>query len=722
MKKLILTLSLMLLTAGAWAVPAKPGQWRTLQLADGTEVKAQLMGDEHVHYYVTEDGTRYVEQDGTYVVATDSQLRARQLNRTTAKSSARSRQMRRVSMGDKTHYLGEKRGLVILMYFPSTNFRSGNDSARYVRILNEEGYSVGSFKGSVYDYFKAQSGGQFELKFDVRGPYKAKNAVSFYGGNDSNGNDKNPDSLIVEAVKAAAPTVNFRDYDWDDDGEVDQVFILYAGKGEADGGAANTIWPHMYDLESTGKDLWIDGVRINTYACSNEVDANNQIEGIGCFCHEFSHCMGFPDLYDTMASGYGSSNFGMGDWDLMCQGSYNGETFQPAGYSIYEKWMSGWTEPIELDKEAVTVENLKPVSDGGEGYIIYNDGHRDEYYIVENRQKTGWDASLPGRGLMITHVDFDKDLWEQNTPNANVTQADVNSSEYLWKTNDHQRLTLIHADNKASLYDETNDLYPYGKKDSLTNTSTPKASLYNANTDGKKLMNKPILKITQNSDRTMSFEYPGKVGEGQQVQPVDTDGVLLKETFDQCAGVGGNDGNWKTNNFASKFVPDLEGWVANGDKAYGGSKCARFGTNSIVGELTSPLFKLNGDAVLTFRAAGWNTDGTMLELSLVAADGTEGAFTVDPASVTLESFAWTDFEVTLSGTGTAALKFTPVKRFILDDVNVVADQLPTAIRSIAHDDPARSLRIYTLDGRYMGTDDSVLPRGLYIIGGKKVVK
>ncbi len=718
MRKLILTLSLMLMTAGAWAVPAKPGQWKTLRLANGTEVKAQLVGDEHMHYFVTEDGTRYVEQDDTYVVASDSQLRARQMHRQPAKSSARNRMMRRVSMGDKTHYLGNKRGLVILMEFPSTPFRSGNDSALYVRILNEEGYSEGDFKGSVSDYFLAQSNGLFDLKFDVRGPYLAANAFKYYGTNDSNGNDQNPEALIVEAVKAADPTVDFKDYDWDNDGEVDQVFILYAGKGEADGGAANTIWPHMYELKYSENTLTLDGVLINTYACSNEVNPSNNIEGIGCFCHEFSHCMGFPDLYDTTNGSY-NANFGMGDWDLMCSGSYNGETFQPAGYSAYEKWMAGWQEPIELNKEAVTVENLKPLSEGGESYVIYNDGWRDEYYMVENRQKVGWDASLPGRGLMITHVDFDKEIWEQNTPNGYVTEDDIRYSlDVLTKTNDHQRLTLIAADNKLSLYNETNDLYPYGKKDSLTNTSNPKASLYNANVDGSKLMNKPLTAIKQNSDRTMSFQYLGSLN---AEQPEDPEGivVLLKETFDKCDGAGGNDNLWKTSNFASKFVPDLEGWES--EKAYGGYKCARFGNNSIVGVVSSPSFVLDGEAVLTFRAAGWNTDGTELALSLEAADGGDGEFTVEPASITLENFAWSEFEVTLKGNGTVRLTFTPAKRFILDDVLVAFDPVTTGIRTVATDN-GRSQRIYTLDGRYMGTDGSLLPHGLYIIGGKKVVK
>lgn len=723
MKKLLITLSLLVMTMMVGAVPAKKGLWRTITLSDGTEVRAQLAGDEHAHFFIAEDGRCFMPQGDTYVPTNDELLQARRLNHMPKKNVGLRRMMKKVSIGEQTHYTGKKKGIVILAQFQDTKFKTANNNAKYNKILNQEDYTEGSFKGSVADYFRAQSGGIFELEFDVLGPYTMNNNASYYGKNNSDGDDTNPDEMVVEALLAADSEVNFADYDWDGDGEVDQVFVLYAGTGEADGGAANTIWPHMYYLSATGKTQYLDDVIIDTYACSNEVTPSGSIEGIGCFCHEFSHCMGFPDFYDTSYSGW----FGMNGFDLMDEGSYNGNGFQPAGYSAYEKWMSGWLEPIELNKEEVIVENLTAISTGGEGYIIYNDGNRNEYYMVENRQKIGWDASLPGKGLMITHVDFDKDIWEQNTPNTKISANSEYVLYYGYKANDHQRFTIFHADNTESGYNTSTDLYPYSSNDSLTDTSKPAATLYNKNTDGKKLMHKPITDIKQNSDKTISFKFNKTVddpGPGPDPDPdpdpnpviEPTDEYLFYESFDKFNGKGGNDGYWSTQGMAydtKSVIFDNVGWTY--DVGYAGYQCARFGNNTKPGTTSTPTFRLFGEGVMTFKAAGWGNDDMTLNLSVQG----EGV-TIEPASLTMTSFAWTDYTVTLRGQGTARVTFKPAKRFLLDEVLVIDPSGTTAITTMSA--PSKAIRIYTLDGRYVGSDASVLGRGIYIINGKKVVK
>ena len=223
--------------------------------------------------------------------------------------------------------------------------------------------------------------------------------------------------MVIEACKKADSSVNFADYDWDGDGYVDQVYVVYAGKGEADGGASTTIWPHEWSLSSASYygdgsgTLTLDGVKIDTYACGGELNGSTgTIAGIGTMCHEFSHCLGYPDFYDTDYSG----GQGMGEWDLMDSGSYNGKWngghsdwpemnagYEPAGYTAFERWCAGWIEPIVLsDPQKIT--NMKPMGgtqeggivDHGDAYVIYMPGSKKtiegEYYMLENRQQAGW--------------------------------------------------------------------------------------------------------------------------------------------------------------------------------------------------------------------------------------------------------------------------------------------------------------------------------------------
>ena len=416
-------------------------------------------------------------------------------------------------------FTGTKRGLVILAEFQDTKFKRGHDREKYDCILNEPGYTTNEgFRGSVADYFRDQSGGLFDLQFDVVGPYTAANKYSYYGKNDEDGNDERAHELIAEMCRAADADVNYANYDWDGDGEAEEVFVVYAGKGEADATNTSLIYPHMWTLYNAGiGSLTLDNTTIDIYACANEIDGSGKINGIGTFCHEFSHCMGFPDFYDITYSG----EFGMGDFDLMAGGCYGGDGFSPVGYTAYEKMVCGWTKPIVLDDDDVTVDSLLPISQGGDTYIIYNDANHNEYYLIENRQKTGWDYDYPAKGLMITHVDYDEEVWYNNIPNSILTYKEALEWD-LTAGNDHQRMTLFHADNNddKKYWSEyggyhtkttvTTDLYPYRQNDSLTTTSKPAAALFNKNADGSKLMRGAILDIRQNSDKTMSFRYRAK--------------------------------------------------------------------------------------------------------------------------------------------------------------------------------------------------------------------
>lgn len=488
MKKLLtLALALMLGNMVAMAIPAYPVK-KTLKLADGSLVTATLRGDEFMSYYQLEDGRRMRLEDETLLPISDFEFA---LMKGAAQQTSSVNQQRRVARVKRNaQYKGKKRGLVILVEFADNEFSISNPTQTYHSFFNQEGYTDHGMTGSVSDYFKAQSYGQFELDFDIVGPYKLKSTMAYYGAHQGERNDNAPEKMIVEAVTMANPDVNYKDYDWDGDGEVDQVFVIYAGYGEASGASPNTIWPHEHKLQYTSNVLSFDGVKIDTYACSCELSGTSgtTLDGIGTACHEFSHCLGHADHYDTAYGG----NFGMSYWDLMDCGSNNNGGRTPASYTAYERWVCGWLEPVEVTSKT-QVTGMKPLVDAPEAYILYNDGNRNEFYILENRQQKGFDAALYGHGLLVVHVDYDEGSWKLN----NVNVGDV------------QRMSIIAADNEYSAY-YTNSLegdpFPGSKNvTELKDYTTPSARLNNKNTDKSYLMHKNIECIKEDAQGLISM-------------------------------------------------------------------------------------------------------------------------------------------------------------------------------------------------------------------------
>jgi len=355
-KRILLAAALVATAITVVAVPAKRIQ-RTLTLADGTTVEAVFTGDEFNHYWLADDGTQYVHQgDGIFVERSQTQ-QARALGK------AMRVNQRRVSRR-RASYTGEKKGLVILMSFKDKSFSSTKDD--WEAAINEKGYSRNGAPGSVADYFYDQSSGQFQLSFDVLGPYEAAHNYSYYGQNDIYGDDINVGELVVEACEAVKGQVNFSDYDWDGDGYVDQVFILYAGYGENTTGVDDdAIWPHEYYLQyyddywDTGYQIE-NGIWINTYACSCELSGNRgkALDGIGTICHEFSHCLGLPDFYSSSSSNTSHTAW---DWDLLDYGSYNDDGWCPPNFNAYERYFCGWLDPIELTQPQTVI--LSPLNE-----------------------------------------------------------------------------------------------------------------------------------------------------------------------------------------------------------------------------------------------------------------------------------------------------------------------------------------------------------------------
>lgn len=517
MKKLYLMLSMLFaFGAAANAIPAKKLQ-KVITLTNGTQVSVELRGDEYLSWWEGTDGTAYrATADDAVFEAFDleaqkpaaaarraraEQGRVARLARVKNSLKGADDKMRGLG-GDHITYKGVKKGLVVLVDFKNKKFADGHDLEYYKNVINGKDFSdeEEGYVGSVRDYFLAQSNGQFELDFDVVGPVTMSKNSGYYGGDGAYQKDEKVYEMIKEACDGIQDKVNLKDYDWDGDGEADQVFFLYAGLGQASGGSAGTIWPHESELR-----YWPCGVlsystgKINTYACANELQPETQgssryiSAGIGTICHEFSHCLGFADMYDTTGGG----GYGMSVFDVMDQGSYNGNGFVPCNYTAFERIYAGWVEAIELIDPA-TVKDMKSVSDYGRPFIMYNYKNTNEYFLLENRQNTGWDKGLYGsNGLLIVHVNYVPSRWANNSVNSSAEKI--------------QCCTVVNADGSRenTQYSLQGDLYPYEVKgvtmnDEFTDESEPAAKLYTKNSDNSYALGIPITNIKR-SKGSISF-------------------------------------------------------------------------------------------------------------------------------------------------------------------------------------------------------------------------
>lgn len=479
MRKLLLSLILLVLTLSTFAVPAYRG-WQTKTQPDGTTIEVRLTGDEFYHYWQDRSGN---------VVKCDSlgYWRVVESQPTPATIKAR-RQASRMLQSRPNKAVGAPnlapRGLVILVNFSNSKFANTNNQAAMNELMNSDNYTYNGATGSVRKFFSDQSDGQYKPDFDVIGPVTLTNNVAHYGGNDASGNDVLPGDMVVEACSIANASygVDFTQYDNDDDGYVDFVYIVYAGKGEADGGAEETIWPHNWDLASayyydycsySTSQRKFDGKYINNYACSGELDGSSgKRAGIGTIAHEFGHVIGLPDLYDIDYGQNYEDEMTPGSWHIMDGGSYNNEGRTPPNYTIYDKYFLGWKTPINL---GATAQNLSLIANGQSGYQGYQIAssnslltatNTNTVYYIENRQQSGWDAYLPGHGLVIWKIMYNQSVWNDNAPNA---------------TPGTLRYTIVSASGNTTGIGTAADPFPGTKK----------------KTRWEGVTNKPLLNITE---------------------------------------------------------------------------------------------------------------------------------------------------------------------------------------------------------------------------------
>ena len=517
---------------------------------DGTGFYARFHGDEFIRIKVTEDGSAITQgEDGWWYyaeydmnaaklstgykvgksVSADVLARCREIPfdrlseiKSTLKSKVAEREymergiIQRVKPQIPTRAAAdtptEKLGLVILVQFKGQDEKFTYTKEHFENLLMQDNYSAFGATGSAKDYFEDQFGGTVKFKFEVSDIVTLEREVAYYGSNDSNGNDKNPHLMIMEACQLADAQIDFSKYDQDGDGEVDNVFVFFAGKDEAEGASENQIWSHAwYIKDGAGRNLILDGVRINRYACTSELNmidyATATMAAIGTFCHEYSHTLGLPDFYDTdyQTGEYAATLWG--DTCLMDGGSYNNNGNTPPNFNAVEREIMQLSQPELL----TTAGNytIQPINKGQ--YYRLDSDNPEEYFLFECRTLTGWDRYIGGSGMLVYHIDKSQnDAGFSSLYNKNVTAAE----RWLYGNQvnayaAHQCADLIEADRRKDSYSSTYDqlylnyrqnlqgiFFPYSGVNSLSPISNPGLGCW-----GKATVSKSIANIAFDGDQ-----------------------------------------------------------------------------------------------------------------------------------------------------------------------------------------------------------------------------
>ena len=514
---------------------------------DGSTLLVRIQGDENFHFVTSSDGYLlkkdkkgyfcYVDYDSKSGRKSLTKQRAHNVNDRTAAEKTLLAQLKAAStvnaellskgqllkkspsktlsrkvvaprrvMG-KEAAVKETQYLVILVNFADSTFKYKNED--FDRWLNEPGYSVNGGTGSVKDYYRDNSMGQFIPNFKVVGPYTLSQPTKYYGENtsDASASDARPREMVVEACKLAKadhPELDFSQFDNDGDGEMDNCYVIYAGYSEASTANDDDIWPHSWYLQDG--QLSIDGVAVKNYSCSAELvgmpgnGTKPAMDGIGTFTHEFGHVLGLKDMYDTDSYTNGKG-LDPGAYSIYASGSYNNDSRTPPCLMAFERLQMGWMKEGEDIKELKNPEDIELASlaDNKAYYINAQPGRAAgtgvEWFILENRQQTGWDKYIPAHGLLITHYDYTKEMqdlyWSVNGPNNNAK---------------HRCMYIKPADGIDDANSRDGDTYPgTSANTSFTDTTTPNSLNWS-----NEPVNVPITHIAESGGK-IKFQVSGGV-------------------------------------------------------------------------------------------------------------------------------------------------------------------------------------------------------------------
>ncbi len=410
----------MTLAVGAYPYP------QDVKQPDGSTLTIRLHGDEWYNWITTTDGYRILKSSRGYYeygallksgelvasgvrasnianrkpaelrflagtpknlgISTDQMLKRRQEKSTTGLKSA--------NMYTFFPSRGEANLLVILANFSDTQPLYGQQAFR--RFMNEPGYDG---RGSFRDYYLEVSGGLLTVNSTVTQWVQVPWAHDYYGPNDK------WNEFAFEAIQAAAAAgVDFSLFDNDGDGIVEGVAIIHQGAGQEVTGDERDIWSHSHTFSADGIPSiarTFNGVVVNQYTVQPEWRTlNGEMNSIGVICHEFGHNLGLHDFYDTS----GGIRDGTGKWDIMAAGAYNGNPAgsSPAHHNPFSKKEMDWVQQVVIDEPQQI--QIEPVITSRQTLRV-NASNENDYLLLENRRRTGFDRYIPGEGMLVYHAD-----------------------------------------------------------------------------------------------------------------------------------------------------------------------------------------------------------------------------------------------------------------------------------------------------------------------------
>lgn len=831
MKRLFIILITTVITLNIWGAKAYP-EPVTITQKDGKILTYRLHGDEHFNYVATTDGVLLYQQGMDFYIAviddkgnmSSSGVLAHNAGQRTAEeialigkqdkdkffatekaSVARSRSMRRISMPDNIESTffphmnypdGQRpKALVILADFADWKFKryvesdKENDQitkaifGQYLNAMDAAPYhpsdpTLSLNLGSVAKYFSDMSKGAFVPQFDVATVVHLPENMSVYGP----GKYDDMPKFFEDVCNFANDSIDFSEYDANNDGYVDLVYVIYAGYGQSTGGGTNTIWPKSgtvsitepYEDENGNpqeREIPYDGKYICRYGVNPELNFDPastndyfkgvpQINGIGLFCHEFSHCMGLPDIYPTSESAQNAGNPAMEFWDLMDGGEYGGTVtvtvvvdgvnkkmsktggYNPTAYTAWEREYVGWMKMDVLKAEncGQKIDLINIDRSDGKAYKIFPDDNEngEEYVCIQNIQSYKWNKWLGtniGHGMLVTYVKYDKpyfSLSENDLPYVNKVNNTIGKS----------RMTIVPADGLLiSSY-----LSGIGKQyTSAEYIASHKGDPFPGTSNVHNLysipliwagqpMDKPLLNIQENN-QIVSFYYMFEPAEkNEDISEVNVHELSMITESDENQII--NEHEWKDaedNTIATGYKVKNFQEVALGIE----SNIVNASDCNILSLCVKPSQAITLNVTLTSGTPETNSN-SKVALGMNSRKTDNGVSTLTK-SYELEAGEWRTLGIQLSSFAAQGVDLSEINSVILglgsepdnkkDNILFLEDVYfsQSTRRAIAtfinqtDTTTAKEKKVYTLDGRYVGNNTRGLAKGVYIINGKKTV-